>query len=380
MEELLEIGVAFLLVAIGGLLAVKLRQSVIPAYILCGMAIGPHGFNLISNPGIIEFMSKLGVIFLLFFLGLEFSVGRLMRAGKPIISSGVLDLAINLPMGYLLGIAFGWSQMESLFLAGIVYMSSSGIITKSLTDLRRLANPETELVLGTMIFEDIFIAVFIAVLSGISLGENAKLASISLSIIKSISFCLIFIVIARRYGRRIGEIVEIESDELFVIFLFSMLLLVAGVADMIGISAAVGAFLIGLVFAETAHVGKIEEKIASFRDVFASMFFFAFGMTINFWAFGDVWLALLIAVPLSIVGKVFSGGISGKINGFSRRASLNIGFGSVSRGEFSVIISNIAMGAACLAPIGAFTALYVLILAILGPILMKVPDVIYDRL
>jgi CPA2 family monovalent cation:H+ antiporter-2 len=316
-------------------------------------------------------------MFLLLFLGLEFSIGKLIGAGKPIVSAGILDLVVNFPLGYLLGILFGWSQIESLLLAGIVYTSSSGIITKSLIDLRKLANPETEMILGIMIFEDLFIAIFLSVLSGIALTENSSTFMICLSVIKAFVFCLAFIIFARKFGGKISKLIDIKSDELFILFLFSLVMLVSGFAKMIGISEAVGAFLIGLVFAETAHVRKIEGKIISIRDIFASMFFFSFGMTIDFRFFGDVWQLLIIAIPLSIAGKLLSGIIAAKVNRFSGKAALNVGFGTVARGEFSVIISNIALLAGFLPLIQSFTAAYVLILGIVGPMLMKESDVVY---
>lgn len=379
MVDLTQIGFIFILAVGAGYAATRLKLSVIPAYLLCGILIGPAGFNIVSDTELIEFSANIGILLLLFSVGLEFSISRLLKSGKPIIYSGIVDLLINLPLGYFCGLIFGLTQVESLFLAGIVYMSSSGIIIKSLTDLRRLANPESELILGLMIFEDIFITVFLAVLSGIAIGGEMSLISISSSMIKSILFCFVFFFISAKYGRSIDKVLNIKSDELFTILVFALILLISGLAGIIGISEEVGAFLAGLVFSDTAHIKKIEEKMLPLKDIFVAVFFLFFGMTISFTGFLDVWSLLLTLIPLSILSKIISGYISGKINGYSTRASFNIGFGIIARGEFSIVLSDIVSKNTASPLISMFTSVYVFILSLLSPFFMQLPNKVFKR-
>jgi CPA2 family monovalent cation:H+ antiporter-2 len=250
-------------------------------------------------------------------------------------------------------------------------MSSSGVITKALIDLKRIANPETETILGIMIFEDIFIAVFLAVLSGVVLAEEATTFAIGASVLKALAFCLVLILIARKFSAHVDRIIDIKSEELFLLFLFSLVIITSAIAGKIGISEAIGAFLIGLVFSETAQAKRIEEKIMPLRDLFTAMFFFFFGMMIDFRVFEDVLSLLAVAIPLSILGKMLSGFTAAKMQGFSTKAAINVGCGTVARGEFSVILSNIGVSAGLISLMHPFTAAYVLALSILGVILMK---------
>lgn len=375
MVELFEVGIAYLAVAIGGLLAFKLKHSVIPAYILCGMLIGPHGLNLVKDLEFIGDMSTIGVIFLLLFLGLEFSVRSLLRSGKTISIAGTVDLLVNFPLGFMIGLALGWGLLESLFLAGIVYASSSGIVTKALIDLKRLANPETETILGIMIYEDIAIAIFLAVISGVVLaGGDPTGYRIAFSIGKALFFFALVLIVARYFSEHVSKSLEFDSEELFLLFIFSLVVLVSAIARTFGVSEAIGAFLIGLVFAETAQIHQIKTKVIPLRDLFAAMFFFFFGMGIDFHAFGGVIFLVLFALVPSILGKMVSGLAAARMGGMTSRAGISIGAGTIARGEFSLVLAQIGAGFGLLAP---FTAAYVLLLSLLGPIFMRNSDNIH---
>ncbi|MFQ6061795.1 MAG: cation:proton antiporter [Methanosarcinales archaeon] len=380
LPELLQIGIAFFAISLSGIFANKFKQSVIPAYIIGGLIIGPYGFKLVEDLIFIEYIGIIGVIFLLLFMGLEFSVGRLITAGKSITRAGIIDLVINFPLGFLIGYLFKWNLLESLFLAGIVYISSSAIIAKALVDFKRIANPETETILGILIFEDIFIAFYLAVISGIAYEEGTSFFKVSESIIKALTFCIVLLIIARKFSGAVSKMLEVRSEELFIIHIFSLVIIVSASAYFLGISEAIGAFLIGLVFAETEHHQRIKEKVLPLRDLFASMFFFAFGMSIDITAFKDTLVLIAIAIPLSILGKIISGFVAANINGLSNRAAISTGCGTVARGEFSIILSEIGAKANLINILQPFTAVYVLILAILGPVLMKESENIYKTL
>ncbi|MFC5703284.1 cation:proton antiporter [Cohnella faecalis] len=383
----LEIGLAIALIAMAGLLSAKLRFSVIPFYILIGMAVGPHSFELwhldfrfIESAPLIDFMGRLGVLFLLFYLGLEFSVGRLIKSGRSIAFGGTIYIAIN----FTLGLAFGWLSgfplQETLVVAGITTISSSAIVAKVLVDLKRTANPETEMILGIIMFEDVFLAVYISILSGLVLSGSTSVGGVVLSALIALVFMLAMLTLGRKAAPLLNKLLNIRSNELFALVVFSGLFLVSGFSETIHVAEAIGALLLGLVLAETEHMKRIEKLILPFRDFFGAVFFFSFGLTIDPTTLGGaVWLSIA-AVIVTLIGNFTAGMLAGRSAGLSHKASVNIGFTIVSRGEFSIIMANLAKAGALMTIIQPFAALYVLILAILGPLLTKETKLLYRLL
>lgn len=384
---ILEVGLAIALIAVAGLLSAKIRFSVIPFYILIGMAVGPHSvefwhfdFRFIESAPLIEFMGRLGVLFLLFYLGLEFSVGRLIKSGRSIAVGGTIYIAINFTLGLLFGWLSGFPFQETLVIAGITTISSSAIVAKVLVDLKRTANPETEMILGIIMFEDVFLAVYISILSGLILSGSTSIGGILLSTVIALVFMLALLTLGRKAAPMLNKLLNIRSNELFALVIFAGLFLVAGLSETIHVAEAIGALLFGLVLAETEHMKRIEKLILPFRDFFGAVFFFSFGLTIDPTALGGaVWLSLA-AVAVTLIGNLTAGMLAGRSAGLSPKASVNIGLTIVSRGEFSIIMANMAKAGALMAVIQPFAALYVLILAILGPLLTKENKLIYHLL
>lgn len=383
----LEIGLAVVLIAAAGLLSTKLKTSVIPFYILIGMAVGPHApswgvfdFRFIESAPLIDFMGRLGVLFLLFYLGLEFSVGRLIKSGRSIAVGGTIYIAINFTLGILFGIVAGFPFKEILVVAGITTISSSAIVAKVLVDLKRTANPETEMVLGITMFEDVFLAVYVSILSGLVLSGSTSILGVATSALVALGFMLAFLFIGRKAVPLLNKALSIRSNELFILVVFGVLMVVAGFSETIHVAEAIGALLVGLVLAETEHVKRIEHMILPFRDFFGAIFFFSFGLTIDPTTLGGaVWLSLA-AVVLTLVGNVTAGILAGRSAGLSPKASVNIGLTIASRGEFSIVMANLAKAGGLLSIVQPFAALYVLILAILGPLLTKESKQVYKLL
>ncbi|MGG4142405.1 cation:proton antiporter [Paenibacillus algorifonticola] len=381
----LEIGLAVTLIALVGLIANKVKFSVIPFYILIGMAVGPHApkfgvfdFRFIESAPFIEFLGRLGVLFLLFYLGLEFSVGRLMKSGKNIAVGGTIYIIINFTLGLVYGFSLGFPLEETLIMAGITTISSSAIVAKVLVDLKRTANRETEMILGIIMFEDVFLAVYISILSGLVLSGSSSLGGVLLSASYALGFMLLVLVVGRKAVPLLNKILNIRSNELFLLLIFGALFLVAGFSETIHVAEAIGALLVGLVLAETAHMKRIEHLILPFRDFFGAIFFFSFGLTIDPTALGGaVWLSLG-AVAITLFGNVLAGMLAGKSAGLPPKASANIGLTIVSRGEFSIIMANLGKAGGLMELLQPFAALYVLLLAILGPLLTKESKLIYN--
>ncbi|OBA08902.1 potassium transporter [Bacillus subtilis] len=382
-----EVGTALVLVAIASVIAHKIKFSIIPFLIVLGMLVGPHApkigiidLTFIESSEIIEFFGRMGVLFLLFYLGLEFSVGKLIKSGKSIAVGGTIYILINFSLGLLYGFITGFSFLEVLVLAGVITISSSAIVAKVLVDLKRTANPETELILGIIMFEDIFLAVYLSVVSGLVLGDATSVGSALLSILIAFGYMVLFFIAARKLPPLLNKLLDIRSNEVFIIVIFAALFFIAGFSETIHVAEAIGALLLGLVFSETEHSDRIEHLVVPFRDFFGAMFFFSFGLSIDPFSLGEaVWLALG-AVMLTILGNFIAGMVAGRRAGLSHKASSNIGLTIVSRGEFSIIVANLGIAGGLSATLKPFAALYVLILAILGPLLTKESKQIYRLL
>lgn len=380
----LEVGLALGLIALAAVISNWLKFSNAPLLILTGMLVGPHApkiwifdFRFIESQPLIEFMGRVGVLFLLFYLGLEFSVSRLIKSGKSIVVSGSIYIGINFLIGLAYAFLIGMPFKETLIVAGITTISSSAIVAKVLFDLRRTANAETELILGIIMFEDVFLAFYLSLVSGIVLSESSSILGVLGSASLALIFILGFIIGGRLAVPLLNKLFRISSNEVFILVLFACLFLLAGFGETIHVAEAIGALLLGLILAETEHGERIEHLIIPFRDFFGALFFFGFGLTIDpFGLSGAVWIALG-AVVVTIIGNVTAGILAGRQAGMSGQESLNIGLTIVSRGEFSIILANLAVAGSLLAIIQPFAALYVLILAILGPIITKESERIY---
>lgn len=381
----LEVGLALLLISMAALISMWLKISIVPFLIIAGMIAGPHipkigpiDFSFTESAGIINFMGRVGVLFLLFYLGLEFSVTRLIKAGRSIAVGGSIYIGINFTAGLMYAWLAGLPFREVLIVAGITTISSSAIVAKVLFDLRRTANRETEMILGIIMFEDVFLAIYLSLVSGIVLSGATSFSGVLTSGLIALGFILGLIAIGRFCAGYLNKAIRISSNEVFILVIFGSVFLIAGLGETIHVAEAIGALLVGLVLAETDEVERIERIVVPFRDFFGAFFFFGFGLSIDPFALGGaVWLAIG-AVIITIAGNLLAGIIAGRTAGLGGLASLNVGLTIVSRGEFSIILANLAKAGNLLPIVQPFAALYVLILAIVGPILTKQSENIYD--
>lgn len=381
---LIEIGIALTALAVGGALAARANQSVIPMYIVVGILVGPNvptqlgpiPLTLVENHEFIDVLAELGIVFLLFFLGLEFNIERLVEGWDRLVGIGSVDFVINFGIGVVLGFAFGFSLIETLFLAGIVYISSSAVITKSLIDRGWIANPESEAILGTLVFEDILIAVYLALLSAVALGGGG-LEDAAVSVGVAFGFLGGLTLLAFYGTRYVERAFTVDSDELFLLRVLGVTTLVAGGALALGVSEAVAAFFVGTAFSSTDHTHRIERVVSPARDLFAAIFFFSIGLTTDVTTVAGVAVLLAAAVVLTTLTKIASGTLGGRLYGLNRRRSLRVGVGLVPRGEFSLVIAALAasVGTGALAStIPAFAVGYVLVMSILGTVVMGYAD------
>ena len=386
-DALLELGVMFVAIAGVGALADRLGQSVIPFYIVAGMLLGEFVLGQVALPVVgtayiaaSEFITvgaELGIVFLLFFLGLEFNLDRLLARRTEIGTAGTIDLA-NFGVGFVLGwLVFG-AFLPAFLIAGIVYISSSAVITKSLIDLGWIANDEAEPMLGTLVYEDLFIAVYLAVAAALALGGGdvgAALTDIGIAV----GFILGLLALVRFGTPAFERLVKTDNREFVALRSIAAVVVVAGGALALGVSEAVAAFFVGMAFASTDRAHDIEALLEPVRDTFAAVFFFWIGLVTDPSLFGGVAGLIALAVVVTTPTKLVTGYLAGRAFDLDARRSTRVALGMTTRGEFSLIIATVAVTAgeagafdpALAETINAFAVGYVLVMAILGTTLMQ---------
>ena len=372
---LAELAVTIALLGVLGLLASRFGLSAIPAYLLAGIILGPNDpdfVRLVQPSEVTDFVAEIGLIFLLFFLGLEFSVERLVRSGRHVGLGGAADLLFNAGLGFLVGAAFFGVGFAAVVVAACVYVSSSAIAVKALTDFRRLADDETDLVLAILLFEDVAIAAVLGFVAtgGGGVGTTAWVSS------KALLFVAASLAASRWLGPAIGRLLQRLDLEFFLLAVFGFVVGMSAFAYWLEMSEAVGALMAGVILSESGVREEIEQRFFAVRDVFAALFFFTFALTIDLGKLGDVGWIVLIAAVATVVGKLGVGVLAGRLGGFTARQGLNAGAALVAHGEFTIIIAQLAAGNAALTmverdDIAAFAGLYVLVTATVGVILMK---------
>jgi CPA2 family monovalent cation:H+ antiporter-2 len=370
-----ELALTVAVLGVLGLVARQLGLSAIPAYLLAGLLMGPNEpteLYLISPSEVTEFVAALGVVFLLFFLGLEFSLARLMRTGRHVGLGGTIDLLLNAGLGLFVGVAFFGATSAALILAACIYVSSSAIAVKGLIDFRRLGDDETDLVLAILVFEDLVIAFML----GFAAAGGGEVSDTLLLVAKALGFVTAGLAVSRWLTGPLDRLLDRLPLEFFLLAVFGFLVGSAAIAEELGLSEAIGALMAGIVLSETSVREQIEERFFSFRDIFAALFFFVFGLSIDLGALGDVGWIVALAVLATLVGKIGGGLLAGRVGGFTRRQSLNAGVALVAHGEFTVILAQLASDNPSLDPgqqtdLVAFAGLYVLVTASIGIVLMK---------
>src|SRR4030065_280466 len=335
-ESVLSLGISLLALFIAGLLATKVNQSLTAVFIVVGMILQ----NFFPVTIITEFIATLGIIFMLFMFGLEFSVGSLVNNQRKIFFSGIYDLIFNFPLGLLIGWLLGYDLIPSLLLAGIVYVTSSVIVAKSIIDLKRSANPETEYTLNILIFEDMFIATFLAFLVGFIHYGHVDIKGSLLVTLKTAAFFLFYVILAKTSKKFIDKIIDIDHTDLFVILILSIIVLSAGAAAKIGLSEAIGAFLAGLLLSETKQKHRISETVKPFQQFSTAIFFVAFGMSIDYKHVTHLIPVGIFIFIISSFSKVYGGYFIGGKYALSKRAGLRLGLSLIPRGEFSIILAG----------------------------------------
>lgn len=369
---LVELGIILLVLALLGRIAGRIGIPSVPLYLLAGVLMGNGGFiPVTAGEDFLAVGAQIGVVLLLLLLGLEYSPDDLKVGLKTTWKAGLLDIALNGGPGLGLGLILGWSVTASLLLAGVTYVSSSGIIARLLDDFDRYANRETPVVLSLLVMEDIVMALYLPIMAVLLVGATVLQGAIAAAV--AIGLVAIAFFISFRFSRHVSRLVHSHSRELLLLGVLGLTFLVAGLAEAVQVSAAVGAFLLGLTLSGQV-VDEVRALLPPLRDVFGGIFFVFFGIAI------DPRDLIPVAVPalgLAIVTagtKIATGVWAARRAGIGPKGQWRTGLSLVPRGEFSIVIAGLGIAAGVNSRLGPMAAAYVLILAIVGSLIMRYAD------
>mgnify|MGYP000517587597 FL=1 len=369
---LIEVGALLLGLSLLGRLAIKYGQSPIPLYMTAGLVFGSGG--LLPLHASIDFLSsgaELGVVLLLVMLGLEYSPTELVGNLKSSARAGIWDGLLNAVPGAVFALILGWGPVAALAMAGVTWVSSSGVIAKVLRDLGRLGNRETPIVLSVLVLEDLAMAFYLPILSAVVIGASLLQGAITVAI--AVGSVSIVLYLAVRHGKKLSRIFHSEQPETLLMGVLGLTMLVAGLASQVQVSAAVGAFLVGIALSgQVAH--NAEKLLSPLRDLFAAIFFVFFGLTTNPADIPEVFIPALILAAITMSTKVLTGYLAAKKAGIGLPGRWRTGVALMPRGEFTVIIAGLAVSAGVQPLIAPLAATYMLITVISGPVLARITD------
>lgn len=369
---LIEVGALLLILSLLGRVALRLGISPIPLYLLAGLAVGHGGIiPLDASESFFEVGSQIGVILLLAMLGLEYSAEELITSLKRSRVAGLFDGLLNALPGAAFALVMGWGWLAAVALAGVTWVSSSGVIAKVLRDLGRLGNRETPVVLSVLVIEDLAMAFYLPILSALVIG--AGLLQGATTVVIAVSVVVVILYLALRHGRLLSKVFTPHQAEPLLLGVLGLTMLVAGLAEQVSVSAAVGAFLVGIALSgPVAH--SATTVLSPLRDLFATVFFVFFGIST---APADIVPVLIPALILAIVTigtKTLTGYLAAKRAGIAIPGRWRAGLVLTPRGEFSIVIAGLAVGAGLEPQLAPLAAAYVLITIISGPLLARIPD------
>lgn len=364
---LVELGLVVIGLAFLARIASRWAFSAIPLYLLAGLAFGNGGLAPLNlSGGFVHIGAEIGVLLLLFMLGLEYTGGTLIENLRDGFPAAIVDLVLNFTPGLLAGFLLQWKPLVAVLLGGVTYVSSSGVIAKMLTDLRRLENPETPAILSILVLEDLGMAVYLPLVAVLLAGGDSL--KIALSVSLAIGTVFLVLLVAVRYGQPLSRFAAHESDEIVMLTTLGAVLLVAGVSQRLHVSAGIGAFLVGVAvsgpMAEQTH-----RLLAPLRDLFAATFFFFFGLQIDPASLVPVLMPAVLLGGFTVLTKILTGYWAARRSGVDQRGRMRAGMALIARGEFSIVIAG--LGAVLEPRLGPLSAAYVLILAVLSPILAR---------
>ncbi|NMH73068.1 cation:proton antiporter [Bacillus sp. RO2] len=372
---LVSIGVILLVLFVIGYVGGKMKIPGVILYIFLGLGIG----TFISENELLHTASEIGIVLLFFLLGLEFPLKKLKNMALKVWKPGLLDVALNFGMSTIICLFFGLDLLTSFLIGGVLYATSSSISAKLLESTKRLANAESEYILAILIFEDVVAPIIVAVLIGLASDSGITGMDFVILLGKIVLLTTGAMVIGRYGFTRLEKFFErLVGSDIFIMLTVGIALSYAGIALLLGLSEVLGAFLAGIMLAETKRSEDIEQVTLPVRDLLLPIFFMHFGTTIDLGE-GVPYVGLLFTlIGWALLGKILVGMLGGRWYGLTKRVALRAGFSLTPRGEFSVVIASIATGATKL-----FSSVFILVSAILGILLFifapKLTNIFYEK-
>lgn len=369
---LIELGLLTLALATLGRFAGRFGFSPIPLYLLGGLVFGAGGlYHLNTSEGFLETGAEIGVILLLLLMGLEYSARELVTSLRQQAPAGLVDFVLNAVPGFAAGLILGWPIVACVALAGVTWVSSSGVIVALLSDLGRLGNRETPAILAVLVLEDLAMAIYLPILTALLAGATFLAGGLSLMIGVLALTTVLFVAV--RYSDVISRLVSSDQPQLLLLSVLGVTLLVAGIAQELQVSAAVGAFLVGIAIsgdvAEKAHV-----ILSPLRDLFAALFFVMFGLATDPRDLVPVLLPAAILAIVTAVTKIATGYWAARRAGVATLGRWRAGAALVARGEFAIVIAGLAAAAGVAADLRPLTTAYVLMLVVAAPVLARLVE------
>ncbi len=353
----------------------RLRQPPILGYLIAGLLVGPYilPVPLVTDIETISLLADLGLILLLFGLGLEFSWNKIRQIGLSVLIIGAIEILTMISIGYGLGRLLGWSTMDALFLGAALHISSSAIIVKMLRDMGKLDLLSSKLIVGILVVEDFAAVAIIAVLSGVATTGTASFADIGSLALRLIIFVVVSLVLGAIIVPRIIRFTSwFHSKEAFLITSLGLCFAMALLGNYLGLSVAAGAFIVGALIGNTEHSEEIVEVVTPVRDMFAALFFVAIGMLINITQFKDFVIPAIIIAAVFILGKILSDTLATFMAGYDGETALGVGMGMPVMGEFSLAIAKLGIDrGVVLAPLYSVIALVTALTSLAGPYIMR---------
>ncbi|MER5456979.1 cation:proton antiporter [Micromonospora sp. NPDC002389] len=370
---LIQVGALLFLLGLLGRLGRRIGLSPIPLYLLAGLVLGHGGvLELHASEDFFAIGAEIGVILLLLMLGLEYSADELVGNLRSAAPAGVLDAVLNALPGAAFALLLGWGWVAAVVLGGITWISSSGVIAKILSDLGRLGNRETPVVLSVLVVEDLAMAFYLPLVTALLAGVGLVKGGVALGV--AVLTVVVVLVVALRYGDLVSRAMSADHPESLLLGVLGLTLLVAGVAAKLQVSAAVGAFLVGIALSgPVAH--HATELLTPLRDLFAAVFFVFFGLATDPRHIPPVLLPAVLLALVTIATKTLTGYLAARRVGVTEPGRWRAGLTLVPRGEFSIVIAGLAVSAGTVSPkLAALAATYVLITVVTGPVLARLPD------
>ncbi|MGW0495351.1 cation:proton antiporter [Streptomyces sp. NPDC003007] len=375
---LIEFGCLILGLGLLGRLAGRFRFSPIPLYLLAGLAFGEGGLlPLGASEDFVAVGAETGVILLLLMLGLEYTATDLVSHLRTHYPAGLIDAVLNALPGAVLALLLGWGPVAAVVLAGVTWVSSSGVIAKILGDLGRLGNRETPAILSILVLEDLSMAVYLPIVTALLAGVGLAAGGITLAI--AVGVLTLVLVLAVRFGRHVSRFVSSDDPEKLLLVVLGVTLVVAGLAQQLQVSAAVGAFLVGIALSGEVAEGATT-LLAPLRDLFAAVFFVFFGLHTHPASIPPVLLPALALAAVTTATKIATGYWAARRAGIGPRGRWRAGGTLVARGEFSIVIAGLAVTSGIEPSLGPLATAYVLILVLLGPLTARWTEPLATRL